>query len=141
MPHDNQPATAKDLFASGNALAASGDYHGALACYEQVRVVRPADPMVYNNIGAALTRLRRPEAAVIAYRRAIGIAPELHASRNNLGNALRDLGRFAEAHDAYRAAIRLAPERAMRCSAGAWPMTRRRCWTSSTASAPCSRRS
>src|SRR5580698_1561042 len=83
MPHDNQPATAKDLFASGNALAASGDYHGALACYEQVRVVRPADPMVYNNIGAALTRLRRPEAAVIAYRRAIGIAPELHASRNN----------------------------------------------------------
>ena len=111
MPHDNQPATAKDLFATGNALAASGDYHGALACYEQVRVMRPADPMVYNNIGAALSRMCRPEAAVVAYRRAIGIAPELHASRNNLGNALRDLGRFAEAHDAYRDAIRLAPER------------------------------
>ena len=112
MPQGNQPATAKDLFATGNALAAGGDYHGALACYEQVRVLHPADPMVYNNIGAALTRLRRPQAAVVAYRRSIGLAPELHTNRNNLGNALRDLGRFAEAHDAYRGAIRLAPEKA-----------------------------
>jgi len=105
-------ASAEDIFAAGNALAASGDCNGALACYEKVRVMRPSDPMVYNNIGAALTRLRRPEAAVVAYRRAIRIAPELHASINNLGNALRDLGRFDAARDAYRRAIRLAPAKA-----------------------------
>ena len=105
-------AAANDLFAAGNALAASGDYDGALACYERVRAMRPSDPAVYNNIGAALTRLRRPEAAVVAYRRAIGIDPELHASFNNLGNALRDLGRFDAARDAYRRAIRLAPAKA-----------------------------
>ena len=112
MPQGSQTGTAKDLFATGNALAAGGDYRGALACYERVRLLRPDDPMVYNNIGAALTRLRLPEAAVVACRRAIGLAPDLHTSRNNLGNALRDLGRFAEAHDAYRGAIRLAPDKA-----------------------------
>ncbi len=103
------PDPAADLFAAGNALAARGDYAGALACYEKVAALRPADPMVQTNIGAALARLRRPEEAVAAYRRAIAIDPALHLALNNLGNALRDLGRFAEAQDCYRSAIALAP--------------------------------
>jgi len=107
--HATAQVAAEDIFAAGNGLAAGGDYHGALACYERVRTMRPADPMVYTNIGAALARLRRLEPAVAAYRRALDINPDLHATMNNLGNALRDLGRFDEAHDTYRRAIRLAP--------------------------------
>jgi tetratricopeptide (TPR) repeat protein len=108
--HGAKPASPEAIFAAGNAAAARGDYHGALACYEQVCALRPADPMVHTNIGAALARLRRLDAAIVAYRRALEIKPDLHATLNNLGNALRDLGRFNEAHDAYRRAIQLAPE-------------------------------
>jgi tetratricopeptide (TPR) repeat protein len=111
MTHGSPPASAEAIFAAGNALAASGDYLGALACYAQVRAMRPTDPMVHHNIGAALTRLRRLEEAVASYQRAIEINPALHATINNLGNALRGLGRFEDAHNAYRAAILLAPEK------------------------------
>src|SRR5665213_1924189 len=107
---DTKPTSAEALFATGNAAAARGDYHGALAYYEQVRALRPADPMVYTNIGAALAQLRRLDAAVTAYQRALDLKADLHATSNNLGNALRDLGRFDAARDAYRRAIRLAPE-------------------------------
>jgi len=111
MTHGSPPASAEDIFAAGNALAAGGDYLGALACYAQVRAMRPADPMVHHNMGAALTRLRRLEEAVASYRRAIEINPALHATINNLGNALRGLGRFEDAHNAYRTAVLLAPEK------------------------------
>jgi tetratricopeptide (TPR) repeat protein len=67
--------------------------------------------MVYTNIGVALARLRRLDAAVAAYQRAIELNPGLHAAINSLGNALRDLGRLNEAHNAYRRALQLAPDK------------------------------
>ena len=74
MTHDTQPATADDWFARGNACAERGEFETALACFEKVRLARPADPGVYNNLGSTLVRMERFPEALERYRQEIGRA-------------------------------------------------------------------
>lgn len=60
----------------------------------------------WNNLGVALRRLKRWEAAAASFSRGIALAGgDTEAAYSNLGNSLRDLGRFAEAETAFRRAI------------------------------------
>jgi tetratricopeptide (TPR) repeat protein len=70
-----------------------------------------------SNLGAALSELRRYEAAVEAYQQALAIRrrlaqqqpqvyePDVAMTLNNLGNALRDLRRYEAAVEAYEEAL------------------------------------
>ena len=57
------------------------------------------------------TRLReKQERAVVRYRQALGLDPELVRAWNNLGNSLVQLGQPALADQAYEQALALSPE-------------------------------
>jgi Tfp pilus assembly protein PilF len=59
--------------------------------------------------GNALRRAGRNEEAVVAYQRAVELAPNYVEAWNNLGNAYLDLGRIDEAMAAHRQATSVGP--------------------------------
>ncbi len=66
----------------------------------------PGHASAWNNLGVALRRLKRWEAAAACFARGIGLSGgDTEAAYSNLGNALRDLGRFAAAETAFRRAL------------------------------------
>jgi len=108
--HDNQPATAEDLFTLGNAFTARGEYQDAFVCFDRVRVMRPFDARVYNNLGAALARLNRFSEALERYREAAVLDPQNADIHHNLGCALEQSHRLEEAVLCYRRAAELNPQ-------------------------------
>jgi tetratricopeptide (TPR) repeat protein len=69
----------------------------------------PADAEGWHLLGDALARAEQPEAALLAFTRAVQAAPSV-ALQLRRGALLESLGRNAEAVTAYRAAAALAPE-------------------------------
>lgn len=75
----------------------------------------PSHPLPHANLGMALRRLGKYEAAVASYRRALSLAPDNPGIMSSLGNALRALGQLHEAEMLQARAMELAPrERALR---------------------------
>jgi len=109
MMLDTQLASAEDLFTLGNALSAREEFQDAFACFERVRVLRPLDSRVYNNLGVALERLDRLPEAVVRYREASVLEPNNAEIHHNLGCALEQLHRLQEAVVCYRRAVELNP--------------------------------
>ena len=109
MMQDNQPATAEDLFALGNAFSARGEHEDALVCFDRVRIMRPFDPRVYNNLGATLARLNRLPEALSRYREAGILAPGNADIHHNIGCALEQLHLLDQAVVSYRQAAALNP--------------------------------
>lgn len=66
-------------------------------------------PEIWNNLGAAQSRLGRPE-AVDNFRRAVESDPHEPAYRFNLGYALWKQERYEEAAEAFRELLQLTPE-------------------------------
>ncbi|MSO68709.1 MAG: tetratricopeptide repeat protein [Alphaproteobacteria bacterium] len=73
----------------------AGRIEEALEGLAKVVALNPRFLSVYNNMGVALYRLGRFEAAAAWYRRAMQLG-DIEA-RGNLGDAYRKLGRLAEA--------------------------------------------
>jgi len=109
MMLDTQPASAEDLFALGNAFSAREEFQDAFVCFDRVRVLRPFDARVYNNLGATLARLNRLPEAVVRYREASVLDPNNADIHHNLGCALEQLHRLQEAVVCYRRATELNP--------------------------------
>jgi tetratricopeptide (TPR) repeat protein len=107
---DTQPANAEDLFALGNALSAQGRLEDALACFDRVRVLRPFDARVYNNLGATLARLQRLPEALVRYREAGVLDPSNADIHHNQGCALEQMHRLEEAVQCYNEAVKLNPQ-------------------------------
>jgi Flp pilus assembly protein TadD len=107
MTHDTQPASADDWFARGNACAGRGEFQNALDCFEQVRLARPADPGVYNNLGSTLVRMERLPEALQRYREAQALDPDSAGIHHNLGWILEQMHRLEEAVLSYRRAVQL----------------------------------
>ncbi len=80
----------------------------ALEHHRAGRLAEAAD--AYYNLGNALRKQDLLDEAVAAYRRAVGLNPNLAEAHNNLGDALRRLGRLDEAIAACRRAITLRPD-------------------------------
>jgi len=70
----------------------------------------PNSILLYNIQGAANAVLRRYDAAIESYRRAIGIRPDYVEAHNNLGIALKDRGDLDAAIESFRLACRIAPD-------------------------------
>jgi tetratricopeptide (TPR) repeat protein len=64
----------------------------------------------HNDLGAALTELKRPVEALASNDRAIALKPHFAEAYNNRGNALMELKRLAEALLSYDKAIALKPD-------------------------------
>ena len=67
---------------------------------------------VYNNRGAALKELKRPDEALASYDKAIALKPDHAEFYYNRGNVLTDLARLEDAVESYDKAIALNPEHA-----------------------------
>ncbi|MDA0999472.1 MAG: tetratricopeptide repeat protein [bacterium] len=63
----------------------------------------------YNNLGAALQKEGKREAALSNYRKAIRIDPAYPLAHFNLGSALQKAGRIEQGEDSYRRALDLDP--------------------------------
>ncbi|MCX7099828.1 MAG: tetratricopeptide repeat protein [Methylococcales bacterium] len=86
------------------------DYEAAEAAYRQAVAIKPDDVATWNNLGTALSDLRRYPEAETAYRKALELDPEDVIAWYNLGNALNNQNRYPEAEAAYRKALELDPE-------------------------------
>jgi tetratricopeptide (TPR) repeat protein len=64
----------------------------------------------HHTLANALLRLKRPEAAIVHYAKALAITPNHAEAHNNLGMALHALGRLQEAAAHYEKALALKPE-------------------------------
>jgi tetratricopeptide (TPR) repeat protein len=91
------------------ALRKSG--HAETAVLALARVAETsADPMDHARLGAALQAINRPLEACIAFRRALGAAPDLVEARAALGACLRQVGELQAARVELERALTLRPE-------------------------------
>jgi protein O-mannosyl-transferase len=93
----------------GIALAATGDFPGAIRYYERAIAMQRANYEAQNNWGAALSALGQHEAAIPHFRAALEIRPDFADAHVNWGNALLRLGQPANAVDHYRRAAQAEP--------------------------------
>jgi tetratricopeptide (TPR) repeat protein len=110
MTHDASPAMAEHLMSLGRAYAARGEYQGALACFEQARVMRPLEPQPHIHLGATLARMNRLSDALLCYQEASRLDPDNAGIRHSLGSVLERLHRLEDAVACYRQAVTLNPQ-------------------------------
>ena len=94
------------------ALSVSLQMQGkdALQAMERAAMMLPNDAEVHKNLGVALRRAGRLDAALASFRRALTLKPDIAEAHNNRGNVLKDLGRFDEAVHAFQRALVLEPD-------------------------------
>lgn len=91
-------------------LAIAGDAKAALREVDDVLRRSPAFPEALNTRGNVLGDLKRPEDAVVSYRKALAAAPDFADGHYNLANLDRGVEAYASACRRYRAALALAPQ-------------------------------
>lgn len=87
-----------------------GHFDAAIEMYNRVLIANPTNVQVWNNLGVAQRKLKRPHAAAAAYRRAIEIDPTWPGAWSNLGNVLKDLDDIDASLQAHEMALRLHPK-------------------------------
>ena len=96
----------------------------------------PGNAEAWNNLGASLSTLRRPEEAEPCLRRALEIEPGYAQAHNNLGNALQALGRFDEALESYHRALHFKPDYSKFTNMWAWSCSARDGWPRPSTGSP-----
>lgn len=104
------PRAAQFQVGAAAALALQGKLGDAEAMLQRLTSRFPNAPLVWFNLGNVLRDLQQPDRAILAYRKALGLEPNLADALNNLGSVLHSTQRFAEAEAAYRQCVALAPD-------------------------------
>jgi tetratricopeptide (TPR) repeat protein len=91
----------------GAALQMQGK--DALTELQMAEKLWPKDAVVQSNLGAALQNRKRPDEAILCFRRALEIQPDFASAHSNMGAALKDIGRIKEALASCERAIELSP--------------------------------
>jgi len=78
-------------------------------CEQAIRLA-PTKPRAYEEKGDILTRMKRYEDALSAYRKVAQLDPKNTSASEKVGDILSELERFAEAVKAYDHVIRLRPD-------------------------------
>lgn len=87
----------------------AGRWEQAVSKCTALTQAEPANFTSWMNLGTALRRLGHLDAAIIAGRRAVALAPDSTACLTNLGNALLDASHVQEALELQRRAQALSP--------------------------------
>lgn len=106
------PGTVERLCGRGNKLYAAEKYPEAAETYSRALKLRPDDPTLQHNRGAALYKAGQLQASEQAFSAAMADAPQqlqqdLHY---NIGNARYRLSNFKGAIEQYKQALRLKPD-------------------------------
>jgi tetratricopeptide (TPR) repeat protein len=104
-----QPGHPELLRLCGLLEQGRGNIRTAIALFNQVRKLRPADAGVANHLGAALALAGQEAAAIAAFRQAARLDPALLDAWYNLGRALELSGDAAGACAAFDAALKIQP--------------------------------
>lgn len=99
--------------AEGNKYFAEEKFDEANNKYRDAEVANPESPIVHFNIGDALYKKRKYEAALEAYQKAVQKSDDVQLqaqSYYNLGNTLYRLDKWPESILAYQQALKLNPE-------------------------------
>jgi tetratricopeptide (TPR) repeat protein len=86
------------------------DYRNEVIFWNDAVAKSPQSPMAWNNLGIALARAGKLQAAAHHYELAIRLNPSFAGAENNLGLALLQLGRTEDAIRHCEQAVRLVPE-------------------------------
>jgi tetratricopeptide (TPR) repeat protein len=86
-----------------------GVWRDGLSLWQHAVRVSPQDHRAHLNLGVTLSRARRFDEAILAYRQAIRLAPEVPEAYNNLGLALKETGNPSGAIGALDEALRRNP--------------------------------
>jgi tetratricopeptide (TPR) repeat protein len=86
------------------------DYRSEVAIWADTAAKRPTNARAHNNLGQALDRAGRIEAAVASYDRALALQPKYPETHYNLGVARMRQGDPARAVAHYEAALRYQPD-------------------------------
>ncbi|MCC9621542.1 tetratricopeptide repeat protein [Thalassospira sp. MA62] len=107
-----QPAGSKhhvsnDLFQRAVAAHQAGQIEEAIGLYGAALRQNPNQADVWNNLGVALRRTKRFDAALQAYRRSADLRADNAGLWSNMGNCLREMMLFDEALTAHNKALSL----------------------------------
>jgi Flp pilus assembly protein TadD len=91
-------------------LADKGNDTGAITEWQKLATANPDDARIRNNLGAALTRMKRFDDAIPQFRQALEINPYYHLVHVNLGRALVGAGKIGDGIAEYQKAIDFYPE-------------------------------
>jgi len=107
-----EPGHAGAWSALGAVLLDQGPCAAQEAVEALARAARlePARAEAHHDLGLALRRVERLDAAVASHRRAVRARPDFVAARMNLGNALLERGDAASAAMSLRTAVALLPD-------------------------------
>lgn len=106
---DPARAEASVLWEHARALSGLARLEEALEIRRAIARRQPTDALAAHNVGAALADLKRHEAAVAEFNRALALGSQHPETWWQLAGALLNLGRFAECEAALRQAIARSP--------------------------------
>ncbi len=92
-----------------STAARNRDYRGELSLWADTAAKLPSNARAHNNLGEALFRAGKVDAALVSYQRALDLQPKYPETHYGMGVALVQLGRWAEAIPHYEAALRFQP--------------------------------
>ena len=82
----------------------------AVCDFERLVAARPADPVLWADLGGALQRIKRSTEAEAAFRKALALRPDYGRAMNNLAYHLAERGRGGDEAEALaRRAVQLEP--------------------------------
>lgn len=110
---EKQPDCADVWRGLGNVAWSRQDFAIALTHFSAALRLAPWNPMHWGNMGLVRRDLGEPQAAISAFRVALGLDPEYAPALNEWANVLFDVGRYAEALPLYDASLAIDNNRAV----------------------------
>lgn len=123
LPHEASPLLLRAIEVDDqNSLAwhllgicreKTGDFGGAMKCFEAALKISPEDPDVANDVGRLAFLMGKPVVAEQLFRIAVAGRPDAPDGYNNLACALRDQMRYDEALQVLEPALAALPNHAI----------------------------
>ena len=92
---------------AGLTMDRNRDWRDEITFYTRTLAANPDSPRMHNNLGIALNRAGRYEAAVDHFRTALRLDPDYAKPHLNLGSTYFNMGRYREAVDHFQAGLML----------------------------------